>query len=274
MGFKIRRGGPAGSKGPHARNPRPKGVWRREAVEFGALFMAAGIAHVFSTELGHRESGSVMLVGLGGGLCAIVAVHMWWVHRHEPHRPHAPEPRDGNETPLPSARLWRVRAQVRETPGQLAALASAIAVTGGNIMSLSSQSDADGTVDELYVQMPAPVPVETLVSALTSAGGQAVSALPADMHELVDPITRSLLLASAVQAEPGRLPAVLAAMLNAHLMPAAESHHDGRETLSLVSTTGRPIRLHRPGMPFTASETARALAMLELALRADDPCPK
>jgi hypothetical protein len=43
--------------------------------------------------------------------------------------------------------------------------------------------------------------------------------------------------------------------------------------LSLVAATGQPIRLHRPGMPFTASETARALALLELTTHVYDPCP-
>jgi hypothetical protein len=161
---------------------------------------------------------------------------------------------------------------VRDAPGRLAALAAAIARIDGNILSLSSQSDADGTVDELYVQLPAGVSAETLVGALTSAGGRAVSVLPATMHELVDPITRTLLLASSVQAEPRRLPTVLATMLDAQLVPE-DGRDDGRETLSLVAATGRPIRLHRPGMPFTASETARALAMLELAGHVDDPCP-
>jgi hypothetical protein len=42
--------------------------------------------------------------------------------------------------------------------------------------------------------------------------------------------------------------------------------------LLLAPATGRPIRLHRPGLPFTATETARALVMLELARRLDDPC--
>jgi hypothetical protein len=266
MRIHIRRGDSPGSAGPR------KGAWRREAVEFGALFLAAGLAHFFSTELGHRTAGSLMLVGLGGVLCVIVAGHLWWAHRHEHGPPRAPRRRGGRAAPLSAARLWRVRAQVRETPGQLAALTAAIAAVDGNIMSLSSQSDADGTVDELYVQLPAPVPAETLVKALTSAGGRAVSALPATVHELVDPITRTLLLASSVRAEPRRLPTALATMLDARLVPAGEGRHDGRETLSLATATGEAIRLHRPGLPFTASETARALAMLELAGHVTDPC--
>jgi hypothetical protein len=71
---------------------------RREAVEFGALFIAAGIAHVFSTALGHRESGSVILIGLGAALCALVAAHLWWAHRRS-------RPRDVIASP--PARLWR-----------------------------------------------------------------------------------------------------------------------------------------------------------------------
>src|SRR3954452_19038293 len=113
MAIKIRRGGASGGKG----------AWRREAVEFGALFTAAGLAHVVSTGLGHRESGSVMLVGLGGVLCVIVAVHLWWAHRRD-HRPYA--------APLSPARLWRVRAPGRDAPARVARLAAAAPGGGGH----------------------------------------------------------------------------------------------------------------------------------------------
>lgn len=246
---------------PNVARRRPGGAWRREVAEFAALFVAAGIAHLFSAALGHRESGAVLLIGLGGTLCVIVVANLWWTHRRT-------RPTHGEE-PVRAVRLWRVRAGVRETPGQLAALAAATAATGGTVMSLHTQADTDGTVDEFYVQMPAPVPAETLVTALTAAGGRAVTARPATMHELVDPVTRALLLAASVREDAGRLPAVLATLLDAHLVHAADRRED-RETLSLVSPEGRAIRLRRPGMPFTASETGRALAVLEHARRA---CP-
>jgi hypothetical protein len=142
-------------------------------------------------------------------------------------------------------------------------MAAATAATGGNIVSLNSQPDTDGTVDEIYVRMPSPVPAETLVTALTSAGGRDVTARPATVHELVDPVTRALMLASTVGADARRLPAALAALLDARLLSVAS---DGdRETLSLAPAAGRPIRLHRPGVPFTATEIARALALLDHA---------
>jgi hypothetical protein len=231
-------------------------AWRRDIVEFAALFVAAGIAHLFATALGHRASGPVLLMTLGGVLLVIVGVHLWWGHR----RPARPE--EGGP-----ARLWRVRARVRDTPGQLAAMAAATAATGGNIMSLNSQPDTDGTVDEIFVRMPAPVPAATLVTALTSAGGRDVTARPATVHELVDPVTRALMLASAVGADPGHLPAALAALLDARLV--STSSDGDRETLSLVPAAGRPIRLHRPGVPFTATEIARALALLDHARDAE-----
>ncbi len=237
---------------PH---PRGKHTWRREVVEFAALFVAAGTAHLFSTALGHREAGTTMLLALGGVLLVVATIHLWWSHRRDRQRPPVRQ-EAGN--------LWRVRARVRETPGQLAALAAATAATGGNIMSLNTHHDTDGTVDELYVRMPSPVRAETLVAALSAAGGRAVTARPATVHELVDPVTRALLLASSVRLDPRRLPAALATLLDAQLVRSGDG-----ETLSLVSSTGHPIRLRRPGMPFTAGETARALAMLEHARR---PC--
>jgi hypothetical protein len=272
MGFRIRRS--PGHRGVHVPHHPGKSAWRRDIAEFAALFVAAGIAHLFSTVLGHRASGPEMLVGLGGILIVIVSVHLWWTHRREHHRPgRTGDARDGGAQP--SVSLWRVRARVRDTPGQLAAMAAATAATGGNIMSLSSQLDTDGTVDEIYVQMPSPVPAETLVTALTSAGGREVTARPATMHELVDPVTRALLLASAACANPQRLPVALATLLDAHLVSSSSSSdgdRGGRETLSLVASAGRPIRLRRPGVPFTASEIARALAMLDHARGAEHPC--
>ncbi|MEV5707584.1 hypothetical protein [Actinoallomurus sp. NPDC052274] len=268
MGLKIRNGRSFDRVGaPHGHGRR---AWRREAVEFAALFVAAGIAHLFSTALGHRRSGALMLVVLGGVLCAIVSAHIWLTHRRDHHgRPSSSRTDPAPEAALPAARLWRVRARVRETPGQLAALAAATAALGGNILSLSTQSDTDGTVDELHVQLPEPVTAPTLVDALTAAGGRSVRVRPATVRELVDPVTRALLLASWAGEDPRRLPVALAALLEARLLPDTGDRVDRveRETLSLTTPTGDRVRLHRPGLPFTATETARALALLGRAHR-------
>lgn len=281
MGWKIRNGRPIDHGDVfHGRHRR---AWRREVVEFAALFVAAGIAHLFSTALGDRRSGAFMLLALGGVLCVIVPVHLWLTHRRDHHRyaPSGPAPR----ADLPAARLWRVRARVRETPGQLAALAAATAALGGNILSLSTQADTGGTVDELHVQLPEPVTGMTLVHALTTAGGRSVQARPATVRELVDPVTRALLLASWAAADPHRLPVALAALLEARLVPdtgdrpaarfdrfsragwTSRADGPGGETLTLTAPTGERIRLYRPGLPFTATETARALALLGHAAR-------
>jgi len=265
MALKLRKGRSIDHPGVGASHGHDTRAWRREAVEFAALFVAAGIAHLFSTALGHRESGALMLIALGCVLCAIVSAHIWLTHRR-----HSSESRPVSETVVPAARLWRVRARVRETPGQLAALAAATTALGGNIMSLSTQPDTDGTVDELHVQLPEPVRAETLVEALTAAGGRSVRARPAAMRELVDPVTRALLLASWAGEDPDRLPVALAALLDARLVPDT-GDHDGRETLSLAAPSGDRIRLHRPGLPFTATETARALALLGQADRTAEP---
>ncbi|MCO5999720.1 hypothetical protein [Actinoallomurus rhizosphaericola] len=268
MGLKIRNGRPIDRGG--ASHGHGRRAWRREAVEFAALFVAAGVAHLFSTALGHRRSGALMLVVLGGVLCAIVSAHLWLTHRRDRHG-HAPN-HSAAGIAVPAARLWRVRARVRETPGQLAALAAATAAIGGNILSLSTQPDTGGTVDELHVQLPEPVTAEALVEALTAAGGRAVQARPATVRELVDPVTRALLLVSWAAADAHRLPAALAALLEARLLPDAGDRTDravrsDRDTLSLTAPTGERIRLHRPGLPFTATETARALALLGHARR-------
>jgi hypothetical protein len=271
MGSKIMRSADhRDTHSAHAPPRRGRGAWRRDIAELAALFVAAGIAHLFSSLLGHRASGPEMLIGLGGVLLVIVSVHLWWTHRHEHRRPGQSAGRHGGGAER-AVGLWRVRARVRDTPGRLAAVAAATAATGGNIMSLSSQLDTDGTVDEMYVRMPSPVPAETLVGALTSAGGREVTARPASMHELVDPVTRALLLASAVRADPRCLPAALATLLDARLVSSSGGDRGGRETLSLATAAGRPIRLRRPGVPFTATEIARALGLLGHERHAERP---
>ena len=51
--------------------------------------------------------------------------------------------------------FYRIRTTVDERPGRLASIAAALAEKGGNILGLSVQSDADGTVDEFLADVTA-----------------------------------------------------------------------------------------------------------------------
>src|SRR5690606_21292693 len=185
--------------------------------------------------------------------------------------------------------IMRIRTTVDERPGRLASLAAALADGGGNILGLSVQSDADGTVDEFLAEVPASP--QRVRAALEAAGGRRVQVVPAAAHELVDEPTRALLLADRVRATPWLLPRLLADLLRAddarwvygaavnesgdHMSESGErgiaygSDHpvDLPDPTLLTVPVGdrRAVRVRRSGLPFTLTEAARAAAFVRLA---------
>ncbi|WP_327091802.1 GNAT family N-acetyltransferase [Nonomuraea sp. NBC_01738] len=161
----------------------------------------------------------------------------------------------------------RIRTTVDERPGRLASLASALATRGGNILGLSVQSDADGTVDEFIADIPATA--ESVREALEAAGGRRVQVVPATAHELTDEPTRALLLASRLRTMPWRLPELLAELLRADdgRWIYGEPVNDLPDPTRLVVPVAarRAVRLRRAGLPFTLTEAARAASFVRLA---------
>jgi hypothetical protein len=241
-------------------------TWRREAVELAALFITAGAADLFASTLGHDRPGPAILLSLGFAVIVITGCHQWWAHRSRS-RERAGLPEPAPVTPAPDGSgLWRVRTEVQEAPGRLAALTAVVAAIGGNIVSLNSQTDLDGTIDEFFIRLPGHVSGGTLIEGLNSAGGRATSVCPANVHELVDPVTRALHLAGQIREDPAHLAAAVAELLDAVPIAAAgAAGEDDPAVLVLHRHTEQPIRLHRPGLPFTATEIARATAVLRLA---------
>ena len=161
----------------------------------------------------------------------------------------------------------RIRTTVDERPGRLASLAAALADRGGNILGLSVQSDAEGTVDEFVADIPAAP--ETVREALEAAGGRRVQVVPATAHELTDEPTRALLLASRLRSMPWRLPELLAELLRADdaRVIYGEAVSDLPDPTQLVVPVApkRAVRLRRAELPFTLTEAARAAAFARLA---------
>ncbi|WP_157247620.1 GNAT family N-acetyltransferase [Nonomuraea typhae] len=161
----------------------------------------------------------------------------------------------------------RIRTIVDERPGRLASLAGALAERGGNILGLSVQTDADGTVDEFVADIPADP--GTVRAALEGAGGRRVHVVPATAHELTDEPTRALLLASRLRAAPWRLPELLADLLRADdgrwIYGEAVSDLPDPTQLVVPVAARRAVRLRRAGLPFTLTETARAASFVRLA---------
>lgn len=161
----------------------------------------------------------------------------------------------------------RIRTTVDERPGRLASLAAALAARGGNILGLSVQSDADGTVDEFVADIPAHP--ETVREALEAAGGRRVQVVPATAHELTDEPTRALLLASRLRSMPWRLPELLAELLRADdarwIYGEAVSDLPDPTLLIVPVAPRRSVRLRRTELPFTLTEAARAASFARLA---------
>ncbi|WP_412540328.1 GNAT family N-acetyltransferase [Longispora sp. K20-0274] len=159
--------------------------------------------------------------------------------------------------------LWRIRTEVDDRPGRLAALSRALADVGGNILTLTVQVDAAGVVDEFIVETPPGVSGEAVGTALRIAGGRGVVTVPATRRDLVDEPTRALLLAGRIGAEQRNLPDLLMELLRAD---AARWLAEGEEA-DLVVPIGpaRHVGLTRR-LPFTLTEAARAEAFVRLLL--------
>ncbi|WP_113703947.1 GNAT family N-acetyltransferase [Nonomuraea lactucae] len=161
----------------------------------------------------------------------------------------------------------RIRTTVDERPGRLASLAAALAARGGNILGLSVQTDADGTVDEFVADIPAGP--ETVREALEAAGGRRVQVVQATAHELTDEPTRALLLASRLRMMPWRLPELLAELLRADdarwIYGEAVSDLPDPTQLVVPVAPRRAVRLRRAELPFTLTEAARAASFARLA---------
>ncbi|WP_018656580.1 GNAT family N-acetyltransferase [Actinomadura flavalba] len=172
--------------------------------------------------------------------------------------------------------LLRIRTAIDDRPGRLAELTAALARRGANILGLSVQVGRDGVVDEFVVDVPpGGATAADLAAALTGAGGAAPAVVPARPRELLDEPTHALVLAARLRAEPRALPEVLAELLRARTATwtSAGDEPDDAETLSVPVGQRRAVRLHRPGLPFTTTESARADAMVRAVLPPAAPLP-
>lgn len=194
----------------------------RELIELAALFVAAGVADLFTNTVAHNRTGPTVLVGLGVLLVASAVLHRWWRHRPRPRKagsapPRRPAPgRDGDgltaevvPSARPESRVWRVRTTVSDTPGRLASLAAALAAHQINIVSVQVNPITDGAVDDFLLRAPLSVSAEHITAAIDAGGGAEVLAQEADLHELVDLPTRVLQVAAEAVSAGADLPRAL-----------------------------------------------------------------
>lgn len=281
-----------------ARHGRPVHHWRRDVVELAALFTSVAVADGVANLVGHGPDGPALLVISAVTLAATAGFHTWWTRRHG----HAPPAGDTDARSLPQEQqagpsaessatpetvpgqsaLWRMRTTVKDEPGSLAALCTALAGRQVDILSLQTHPLADGTVDEFLLRAPGGLMASELTKVVSLAGGTDTWIERADAHDLVDAPTRVLGLAARTALDAAELPLALRQLLGRCTIrqlpatpvgggrgPAAVPVEGALEdtVMRLRAPEGGVITVERPYLPFTPTEFARARALVELDAR-------
>ncbi|MFF1448954.1 GNAT family N-acetyltransferase [Streptomyces sp. NPDC058274] len=288
-----------------ARHGRPVHHWRRDLVELAALFTAVAVADGVANLIGHGPDGPALLVISAAALVATAGFHTWWARHHG----HAPPPGDTGARPPAAAQsagqpgpspatsaaasgttvLWRMRTTVKDEPGSLAALCTALAAHRVDILSLQTHPLAEGTVDEFLLRAPEELAASDLSRAVSLAGGTGTWIERADAHDLVDAPTRVLGLATRTALDAAELPLALRQLLGRCTIRSlpATSPGSGRAgqaipvegaledtVMRLRAPEGGVITVERPYLPFTPTEFARARALVELDARLGPRIPR
>nr|WP_240509103.1 GNAT family N-acetyltransferase [Streptomyces agglomeratus] len=282
--------------------------WRRDLVELAALFTAVAVADAVANLIVHGPDGPYLLVISAVALAATAGFHTWWARRHS----HAPPPTAGDPgadpgagaqsagakdsdagagagTPDAETALWRMRTTVKDEPGSLALLCTALARHQVDILTLQTHPLAEGTVDELLLRAPAALHASHLTRETAAAGGSDTWLERADTHDLVDAPTRVLGLATRTALDAAELPLALRQLLGRctiHSLPATtltgrptgesapvEGVLDGT-VMKLRDPSGGVIIIERHYLPFTPTEFARARALVELDARLGPRIPR
>ncbi|MGA5424860.1 GNAT family N-acetyltransferase [Streptomyces lavendulocolor] len=278
------------------KNPRRHHHWRRDLVELAALFTAVAVADAVANTIAHGPDGPYLLAVSAVVLVATAAFHTWWARRHSHAPPAVPDTGGGRaaaagrDTPAGTA-LWRMRTTVRDEPGSLAALCTALAHLHVDILTLQTHPLADGTVDEFLLRAPASLPAAALTREVAAAGGTQTWTERADAHDLVDTPARVLGLATRTALDAAELPLALRQLLGRctiHSLPAVSptgrptgatapvegALEEGDTVMRLRDPHGGAITVERPYLPFTPTEFARARALVELDARLGPRIPR
>ncbi|MET8803565.1 GNAT family N-acetyltransferase [Streptomyces sp. NPDC004546] len=288
-----------------AKHGRPVHHWRRDVVELAALFTAVAVADGVANLIGHGPDGPALLVISALVLAGTAGFHTWWARRHG----HAPpagdtgarptaerrsaglcgQPGDDTDDVTDTGALWRMRTTVKDEPGSLAALCTALAERHVDILSLQTHPLADGTVDEFLLRAPAVLQATEITRAVSQAGGESTWIERADAHDLVDAPTRVLGLAARTALDAAELPLALRQLLGRctirSLPGAPVGGGRGPEpvpvegvledtVMRLPAPEGGVLTVERPYLPFTPTEFARARALVDLDNRLGPRIPR
>ncbi|MDQ2748823.1 MAG: wax ester/triacylglycerol synthase family O-acyltransferase [Actinomycetota bacterium] len=179
---------------------------------------------------------------------------------------------------------WRIRVQLADHPGQLAALATRLSDHGCNLLGVSvlpvagDPSDPAGdVVDELVLRAPVALQRGELSGLVEVPGARCVGISPASVGDLVDTPTAVLRTAAGVLSGLGTPADALAQVLGADsvtVQPRAAGTHGAEPGSIRLTAHGHraTITLHggeqavalREWAPFTDGELARVPALLVL----------
>jgi GNAT superfamily N-acetyltransferase len=258
---------------PLARSTARPHRWGRELAEVAALFTAMAAADFVADMVNHGPDGRVLLVTSSLGLLAAAGFHTWWSRRHS----HAP-PAERSEPATDAAgtgadtALWRMRTTVRDAPGSLGTVCTALAAGRVDIVTLQTHPLAEGAVDEFLLRAPAALSAAALALTVADAGGSDTWLERADAHDLVDAPTRMLTLATRTALDPAELPLALRELFGRCTITSTPAEPAEQETpaptvMRLRDPSGGTISVRRDHLPFTPTEFARARALVELDAR-------
>ncbi|WP_127356159.1 GNAT family N-acetyltransferase [Actinacidiphila soli] len=266
--------------------------WRRDLIELAAIFVAVATADLLANLVAHGPDGPVLLCASAAALAATTGFHTWWARRHS-HSPPALDHDPALDTDtdadpaltadLGPSLLWRLRTTVRDTPGSLGAVCTALAAHGVDILTLQAHPLAEGTVDEFLLRAPASLAPGGLSRAVTTAGGRDTWVERADTHDLVDTPTRMLNLATRTAMDAAELPLALRQLFGRCSIRSLPADRPGSApyeevlegtVMRLRDPSGGSITVERPYLPFTPTEFARARALVELDARLGVRVPK
>jgi GNAT superfamily N-acetyltransferase len=248
--------------------------WGRDLAEVAALFTAMAAADFVADLVNNGPDGSVLLVTSSLALLAAAAFHAWWSRRHS-HAPPAaaPDGPAGPDQPVETT-LWRMRTTVRDAPGSLGAVCTALAGSRVDIVTLQTHPLAEGTVDEFLLRAPVALPAAALVLTVADAGGTDTWLERANAHDLVDAPTRMLTLATRTALDAAELPLALRELFGRCTITSTPEEEPANDTDTLEPTvmrlrdpSGGTITVRRSHLPFTPTEFARARALVELDAR-------
>jgi hypothetical protein len=163
--------------------------------------------------------------------------------------------------------LWRIRATVDDRPGFLAVLAASLALRSVNILSVQVHPTASGAVDDFLVDAPDALSEGDLLAAVVKGRGRDPWVRRADPEGLHDAPTLLLTLATRLVAGED-LRSALATLLGEVLVtPHKDPTGTGYapDVLLLPDPAGGTLEVRRLAPPFTPTEYARAVALVELA---------